>query len=572
MQEQGYGALAKSLYSSDPRMRTSVLNSTPPLKGAWTPWSQLRDRAVVLHLGSSGSFEEPVEYTSASALAIALREQVTASRGPSRSVYLLEGLSQDFISVLGGHFRIHPSLFMDHERLVPAGGRLTGENGGIPFLPSASCGRDHVSLKYHEPLVLPTRPAGFRNLCDVSGRHIAMTRLVGQLSDVGISRRKCTFWSNETPSGGWSCTYYLKGKERPQNENIATRRNLSASAGNQLLTVKAVRVLTVTGLIICDPPVQRILTDYSGNFGYDVAASPYNSGYIDFVPLSHQMKMQCGPPRSSLLDDLLFYLKNHSDALETPIVPRSLRVFVDKIVASHFLKLAEFLQTNIDIVQWHLSRRHDLALFAVAAVEELWSDVQAWQRRTAEYQDDLEAIMLQLHIPLKGTEDIDGRIRSWTNSTADFQYLLRRYREIGRRTQGLADAISALGSLAGNRAMSRSADLSLQEAARAGREARSMKTLTTLGLLFLPLSFSASVFSMAESYLPGNSMFWVYFAVSLPLVAVVFLLSFIMELGYTEALRHWSLMWLMAHTKWRAGRREMNQGTDVESKQQSARH
>ncbi|KAK6860528.1 hypothetical protein PG995_004164 [Apiospora arundinis] len=496
----------------------------PPPKGAWRPWSHAQDRALVLRLGSSGSFEESVEYTSASALATALRENKTTSRGPSRSVYLLEGLSQEFISVLGDHFGIHPSLFMDHERLVPAGGRLTGENGGIPFLPSAICGRDHVSFKYHEPLALTTRPTGFRNLCDISGRHIAVTRLVGQLSNVGISRRKCTFWSKETEPEGWSC------------------------------------------LIICDPPIRRILTDYSGNLGYDLAASPYSSGYLDFVPLSYQMKTQCGPPRSSLLDDLLFYLKNHIDVLKTPIAPRSLRVFVDKIVASHFLKLAEFLQTNIDIVQWHLSRRHDLALFAVAAVEELWSDVQAWQRRIAEYQDDLEGIMLQLHIPLKETENTGSRTRSWADSTADFQYLLRRYREIGRRTQGLADAISALGSLAGNRAMSRSADLSLQEAARAGREARSMKTLTTLGLFFLPLSLSASVFSMADSYLPGNSMFWVYFAVSLPLVLVVFLLSFIMELGYIEALKHWPFIWPMTNIKEKVGGKRGNQESEAEFK------
>lgn len=344
------------------------------------------------------------------------------------------------------------------------------------------------------------------------------------------------------------------GADRETKRARSTDTLSSSTANRFSSTIKAVRALTVAGLIICDPPIRRILTDYSGNLRYDVTVSPYNSGYLDFVPLSYQMKTQCGPPRSSLLDDLLFYLKNHSEALETPIVPMSLRVFVDKIVASHFLKLAEFLQTNIDIVQWHLSRRHDLTLFTVAAVEELWSDVQAWQRRTAEYQDDLEATMLQLHIPLKDLEGTGSRMRSWTDSTADFQYLLRRYRELGRRTQGLADAISALGSLAGNRSMSRSADLSLQEAARAGREARSMKTLTTLGLLFLPMSFSASVFSMADSYLPGNSMFWVYFAVSLPLVAVVFLLSYIMELGYTKASMNWALMWPMANIKERVRR------------------
>ena len=75
MQDGTYGKLAKSLSSSDPRMKTSALNFTPPPKGAWTPWSQARDLVVVLRLGSSGSFEEPVEYTSASVLATVLREK-----------------------------------------------------------------------------------------------------------------------------------------------------------------------------------------------------------------------------------------------------------------------------------------------------------------------------------------------------------------------------------------------------------------------------------------------------------------------------------------------------------------
>jgi hypothetical protein len=76
-------------------------------------------------------------------------------------------------------------------------------------LPSAVCGRDHVSLKYNEPLLFSPPPTGFRNLCDVSGRHIMVTRIMGEFSGVGIARRKCTFWSRKTEAGGWDCASYL---------------------------------------------------------------------------------------------------------------------------------------------------------------------------------------------------------------------------------------------------------------------------------------------------------------------------------------------------------------------------
>lgn len=122
-----------------------------------------------------------------------------------RSVYILEGLSSGFVDVLSRHFHLSTVFFQNHERLVPLGNRATGEAGGLPFLPSAILGRNHVCLKYHEPMK-STRPTGFRNLCEVSGRHIAATRIMGVMSDIIVARRKCTFWSTTYNSGGWACT------------------------------------------------------------------------------------------------------------------------------------------------------------------------------------------------------------------------------------------------------------------------------------------------------------------------------------------------------------------------------
>jgi hypothetical protein len=142
-----------------------------------------------------------------SSLQAHLHQTVCSSNArPRRSVYILEGLCHDFIEVLGDHFKLHPAVFVAHDRLVELENRATGEGGGLPFLPSVIYDRDHISLKYHEPLILLTQPTDFRNLCNTSGRHIAATRLMGKFSKVVAARRKCTFWSWKTESGGWDCT------------------------------------------------------------------------------------------------------------------------------------------------------------------------------------------------------------------------------------------------------------------------------------------------------------------------------------------------------------------------------
>ncbi|KAH7209892.1 hypothetical protein DER44DRAFT_883794 [Fusarium oxysporum] len=56
-------------------------------------------------------------------------------------------------------------------------------------------------------------------------------------------------------------------------------------------------------------------------------------------------------------------------------------------------------------------------------------------------------------------------------------------------------------------------------------EAINTKRLTFLALVFVPLAWVSSLFSMSDGYSPGHELFWVYFATALPVLAVVLLLS-----------------------------------------------
>ena len=170
---------------------------------AWRPWIRASPRVVVLHADTIDRFGEPVEYRNSTALQNHF--DTRSSEKPQCSIYILESLCPSFAAVLTSHFQLHPAVFEDYKRLVPFNGRTTGDSPGGPFLPSIAHSRDYVTMNYHEPLLLSPAPINFRNLCDASGRHIAVSRLRGQYSDAVVARRKCTFKSRDTPDGGWDC-------------------------------------------------------------------------------------------------------------------------------------------------------------------------------------------------------------------------------------------------------------------------------------------------------------------------------------------------------------------------------
>ena len=206
MGADNYNELRRSACQADAQLKDPKQSTALPTS-TWAPWHRARPRVVAIHLGPNGCFSPATEYLDSDVLQAYLNQQAK-SRGTAQcSVYILEALSREFTTILGSYFQLHPALFLDHERLVAFHNRATGEGGGIPFLPSAIQGRDYVSIKYHAPLLFSVLPTGFRNLCDVSGRHVAVTRILGPFSEVGVARRKCTFWSRKTEAGGWDCKY-----------------------------------------------------------------------------------------------------------------------------------------------------------------------------------------------------------------------------------------------------------------------------------------------------------------------------------------------------------------------------
>jgi hypothetical protein len=545
--EGPYQDQANALCGRDPRLR----RRDPKAVAQKTPWPDAKAWATVLEMDAENKSADAVqrrEFLDAKDLDLHLdNHDLGSARGKGR-VIILEGINPKFIAVLGRHFKMHPSIFVEHERVVVMNRNAHGESDGMP-LPSVTRSRDHRTLKYYEPLEFSSMaPTSFRWVCGTTGRHIGVSRLDGRLTPVGVVRRKCSVWSRMRAAangGGWDC------------------------------------------VVICDPPVTSVRTGVDYRDSFNVTTKPYQGGYVDFIPQeeydNHRVsgnninsKESTGPPRTSMMDDLVYYLAQHAGLLHCARPDTSVGLVVNKIIASHYLKHYEHVRATLSYIQRGLSRKQDLKTLSMDQVEDLWSDIQAWERRMGEYCEDVESIMLQLgaanpdqlammahhsqrrpsaaYAYLQG--DRDGHSSDWMHSDRDdYQFLLTRFRDLRHRTEKLNSAITGLANIAGNRQAYKEQQLTLQEQKRSIREAKSTKAVTLLGLLFIPLAYTSSLFSMSEPFRPGDESFWIYFAASAPLVVLVLMGYYVLDWGYTDDGAAWSPQTFWQTTRARMTRR-----------------
>lgn len=84
--------------------------------------------------------------------------------------------------------------------------------------------------------------------------------------------------------------------------------------------------------------------------------------------------------------------------------------------------------------------------------------------------------------------------------------------------------------------------VALREAQASNIQAASVRWLTVLGTLFVPLSVVAGVMSMGGDFLPGRGSFWIYLAVVVPLLLVICVfLSGLM--GWGSVIQRWQKGW-----------------------------
>jgi hypothetical protein len=237
--------------------------------------------------------------------------------------------------------------------------------------------------------------------------------------------------------------------------------------------------------------------------------------YVDFMnPTEIKLQNKSGPPKTNFADDLCFYLTNHAvDADLDTGSPSIISIFAQKIIASHYAIHLRQIRQIILKSQIQFRRRSDFMGVNIAPVEANWSDCQTLSKRLQHYCLDLESIIFQFKLPLERPDP--HRINSWQDSEVDFQMLYCQFYHALNWVDKVNSSITGLTGIVGNQQALREQQLSLEAADRA-------RNITILGLLFVPLAYVATIFSMSDEYAPGGEMFWLYFAISIPMMGLVF--------------------------------------------------
>ncbi|WZH40490.1 uncharacterized protein QYS62_001423 [Fusarium acuminatum] len=380
-------------------------------------------------------------------------------------------MNKDVATVLGNHFWMDPSFFIEYHR---TSGTVSSKAKCNDILATSLATQPYMSLSYRVLLALPSELIGYFGLnCSATGRVIETTRFNGEFDSVAYVRRKCLIWSN-VRDDGWDC------------------------------------------IAICGPPLNHNTIRKEGPYKglvYKVNSKLVAGGYVDFLPTNLQSQRRQVSPRTSLAQDLCFYLENYLTLPGlTPETPDLVLLFARKIVASLYSRHLDHVHQAVIRSQVPMRRHSDFIGLDLATVEANWSSRQTLEKPLHQYCYDLEHILAQMRVPLQ-RPDL-AQVTSWRDVHVDFQMLHHRFENARNWVSKINASITGLTGIVGNRQAFREQQLSLEAAVRT-------QNITTLGLLFVPLAYVATLFSMSGEYGPGGDRFWLYFLIAFPVTMVV---------------------------------------------------
>ncbi|KAK4641509.1 hypothetical protein QC761_501220 [Podospora bellae-mahoneyi] len=308
----------------------------------------------------------------------------------------------------------------------------------------------------------------------------------------------------------FTSSYSLKSdSDVPRNVRL-----LPHLSGRQIALARAccsILVKKIKGIWIClilvDPPVNMVLETLGLGGRKSYPSMMLHGGFEEFKqPTSFasfgSTTSDRLPDKKSMLSNLLRYFRHQPPGFmitEPSIL--SLGYYPIRIVLaewnlymllmSRYLKYYEYTLHDIE------NRLHDSDII----------DLQRWRRRNMQSRHKLNLLSEFIDYWLQQ----ESKKQPWDFILKDIKHVSSQLEHYSRSLEHMVPVATSMVQLFDSRR-------SIQEAANVSR-------LTFIALVFVPLSWVASLFSMSEDYSPGHKSFWVYFATALPVMILVLLLS-----------------------------------------------
>ena len=408
----------------------------------------------------------------------------------SGRLLIVEDLSNYIIETLGSLLNIDPAFFASHIDIFQD--EIATTRPSTATLPSTMRSQNFLNLPYHRVIELEMESLkieqGLLRDMNVPRKVAILPRLKG--IDIGLARHCCSILKTESRDGLWL------GKRCP-----VRHRHVVINADVQ------------TGLMLVDPPISNYYVSRphlnSNATILELQTRLFQGGFQDFLPclpFSDNNNPETGPIRSSPLETFIFYWGiqrppkfnvDHPTLLSLSSYPLSM-------VAAEWMTYLELMYHSIK--QYEYSP--DTALAALGQITILSADMHAlqqWARRSIASTNKIRHVIEYLRHRMTKEDDKEH--------TA---ILIEDYKHISLGIDTYSHRLEALVSMATSLIQAIDCRRSLTETVNISR-------LTYLALSFIPLTFVSGLFSMNDDIAPGGGLFGLYFAVSIPLCVMVFL-------------------------------------------------
>ncbi|RSL69284.1 hypothetical protein CEP53_002285 [Fusarium sp. AF-6] len=325
--------------------------------------------------------------------------------------------------------------------------------------------------------------------------------------------------NNDGPTAPYAL---MTGSNVPRNV-----RRLAPILGRQLalaraccsFIIKPVKTSQIC-LFLVDPPINSVKAP---------DAEPYESfqakvlcdGFEDFEPPPSFSSFALGKMnrslyKTSMLDRVIYYLETQRPPgfrVNSPSI-LSVGYYPVRIVLSEWSFYTYFTSRCSKYDEYSIHNK------AGQLRDEDIAHLQRWRRRGKRGQQRLDMLseVIDFHLQYENEKE------PWALILKDVNWLRKQLQEY---CESLEQMVAVATSI-----------VQLLDSRRSILEAINMRRLTYIAMVFIPLAWAASLFSMSDAYIPGNESFWVYVATALPLLGVVLILSILPYDWIYGTLRH----------------------------------
>ncbi|KAL9094418.1 MAG: hypothetical protein Q9165_003268 [Trypethelium subeluteriae] len=396
-----------------------------------------------------------IDILDAESLAALLNDKDVDHDHVETRLFVIEDLSRDVVELLGARFGIDPLFFRGHiSDYLWYNTRDPWVE--LPDLDIVSRTRSFSHIRYVQPRYFKS-PDSLKQASREAGSFNVLRRLDND-------RNHETIFDEEGTS-----VALIRSKS-----SFWIRPNKAYESG-------------VLGVLLVDPTVTE---------GY-----PLWAGYRNFSPtpgMEDKSSSSEGPPRTSIFDDVLYWIRRrpNEDGAAFALQPKMLIHCMLQLICAEWLTLCRYVAARLVQIEWELENpdfRRD-----PSRIDASLRKLHPWRRSVPQYRGML-ADTIDKHFREGSAKDTD-------NGLEDLQ---RDFEIVHKDIVNLQDRIERIILVA-------TAIVSIEESRRAFNQNENLTRLTYLAVVFVPLSFVSSVFSMTSDLGSMGQTFWVYFAVAIP--------------------------------------------------------